>query len=294
MPAKPDVKNADVIRTAYGAMAQSLTAAMDMLDEPWKSQFQAVKHGLDHELEGLPPTDQIPAALAANSCLQSVHSALCQVNACFSGYMGQIASLRTSLNAAPTAASVATAIEAEVAKRMQDGKLFDAAGVEVQITAALSRDAATKVPKAELQSLCAVAKTEGIAEGRRLQKQEMDAAAAIAKKVDERKTALSTASIPLPLADLEKLLGGADDEFNAAKTKAEARLTELKELGVSNCALPVFGKVWGDDATFTEFRELCKSFVSAEKPDPFAVGGGTAALSRAAATGRPAIPAMIA
>ena len=266
-----DTKNADVIRKAYSGMGQSLASAIDLLDEPWKSQFTAVKAGLDKELEALPPSDQIPAALAANNLLQSLFSQFCNFSSMFTGFTAQLSTLRASVaSAQPSAASLASAVDAEIAKRIQEGKLFDAAGLEVKIAEAKTG----LTPKAEVESLCSAAKLTGIAEGKSLERAAQEQAAAAAKKIEERKTACSTASIPLPAAELEKILGGTDEEFTARKTKAETRLAELAGFGVSLASADgVFGtKLWADDAAYNDFRDLVKTFAS-EKPDVFATGG---------------------
>lgn len=273
MSKQVDLKNADVIRKAYSGMGQSLAAAIDLLDEPWKSQFAAVKNGLDAELEALPPSDQIPAALAANNLLSSLFSQYCNFSSMFTGFTAQLSALRASVaTAAPSAASLASAVDAEIAKRIAEGKLFDAAGLEVKLTEAKTG----LTPKPEVESLCAAAKLTGIEEGKTLERAAQEAAAAVKAKIEERKTACSTASIPLPAAELEKILGGTDEEFTARRTKAEARLTELKGFGVSLASADgVFGtKLWADDAAYNDFRDIVKTFASQEKADPFATAPG--------------------
>ena len=127
--------------------------------------------------------------------------------------------------------------------------------------------------KATVTQLCADAKLLGLTEGEKKVRDEQIAAAALAAKVTERKGVLSTAGLPLPDAEVDRLLGGPDTEFAAHRARCEAQLGEFAKRGIQlNAASAARAKVWLPTEQFNGFLALADGIPALKGPsaEPFA------------------------
>jgi len=268
-----DAKNIGIIRKGYTEMSQSLCGMSDLLDEPFKGTYLTMKKGFDDFLAGLPPTDQVPAALDVNAMMQSMLSQMIGMSSMCSSFCSKMNEMKAGYAGrveAAVAGALASGVDAEITRRITDGQLFDAAGVEAKIAGA-KKDL---IPKTEAESLCSAARQAGITEGKAAAATEAQALAAQKAVIETRKVSLATAAIPLPFDSIDALLAGTDVEFEARRAEAEARLTELKGLGVAyNSADPIWGRVWGPKADYESFLSISKAaFAGREDVDVFALG----------------------
>jgi hypothetical protein len=267
MPTENKDKNKDLnlVRELFTNIKAQVCSSLELLDEPLRGMFVKIKEEFDTKLAALPPTEQVPASLDLSYQLQSLWSCLYSVNS-----MIQI--LNQSLTGMKSAQ--ASALTAEIEKQVAEGKLLTPEAVAAKVTAEL--EAKTKagelVPQAEVASLCSAAKTNGLAEGEKKVRDEITAAEAVAQTVGARKTALQTASFPLP--NVDEVLRGTDEQFNAAKATAEARLADLKSKGISLNA-DLMSKVWLAEPAYNDFRTLVESIPALKGEQPFAGAGGS-------------------
>jgi len=132
MKAPIDPKDMNTIRGVLTSFRTQICGAADTLGEPWKGQFLALKGDYDKMLSGLPPTDQVPAALEANSQLNCLHAALSSATS-LSVMLGSAMASLAGKSAEASAAQLASAVGAEIEKQIVAGTLFKAEGVEEKI-----------------------------------------------------------------------------------------------------------------------------------------------------------------
>lgn len=259
---KIDSKNAGILRKAYTDMRDSMCANADLLTEPFKSQFLAMKKNFDDAIAGLPATDAVPAAMDANYVLNGLHSLLASSSSLCS-FMSQQCAVMVKNHAT----ALASAADVEITRRITAGELFTKEAVETKLK--------DYVPKTDATSLCTAAKEAGINEGLAKARQEFDALQAQKTVIETRKASLASAGVALPLKEIDKLLGGPDAEFNARVSAAKARRTELESAGVAyDAANPIWGRVWEEGADYDSFKTISTAaFGAANQRDPFA--GGT-------------------
>jgi len=152
-----DPKDLNTIREVLTSFRTQICGAADTLGQPWKGQFLALKGGdYDKMLSGLPPTDQVPAALEANSQLNCLHAALSSATS-LSVMLGSAMASLAGKSAEASAAQLASPAGAEIEKQIAAGTLFKAEGVEVRIAERIKT--ADLVAKRTYTQLCSAAKS---------------------------------------------------------------------------------------------------------------------------------------
>jgi len=266
-----DPKDLNTIRQVLTSFRTQICGAADTLGEPWKGQFVALKGDYDKMLSGLPPTDQVPAALEANSHLSCLHAALASATS-LSVMMG---SAMASLAAASTgsgqgsaqapAAQLASAVSAEIEKQIAAGTLFKAEGVEVKIAERIRTG--DLVAKETCTQFCSAAKDLGLAEGEKKVREEIAASAVRQSLISTRKAELQTCGLPIPDARLEGVLAGTGEEFTAAQALAQSRIAALQQRGVAlNSNSPLAAKVWLPEEQWQVFESLAVETLKGADP----------------------------
>lgn len=286
-----DAATTTFFRTVLGTVNQVL-ASYDpaQLEEPWKTHYLQIKSDYDSALKDLPPTDQAPLALNASNHLQCLYSMLSNTSAMCSYLKSTMASMK------PSAEVLASAVETGVAQRIASGDLVPKAELDSRISTAVEAEISRRttagelIPKDTHAQLCSVAKEGGIKEGREAASVEFKAERERTQTIATRKEALQTASLPGVTADVEALilksLGGSEEEFNAFKATAKARLDKFTAAGVVyNSQNPVFAKIYLPEEQFKVFEGL---FL-----DPAIVGGGHEPFAKGPSAGSQPTGAML-
>ena len=216
-----DPKDLNTIKEVLTSFRTQICGAADTLGEPWKGQFLALKGDYDKMLSSLPPTDQVPAALEANSHLSCLHAALSSATS-LSVMMGSAMASMAGTSAEAMTAQLASAVGAEIEKQIAAGTLFKAEGVEVKIAERIKTG--DLVAKETCTQLCSAAKDLGLAEGEKKVRAEMAASAARQSLITTRKAELQICGLPIPDARLEGVLAGTGEEFTAAQALAQSRI----------------------------------------------------------------------
>jgi hypothetical protein len=224
-----DLKNVKALRDFYTTQRQAVCGMADLLDEPWKSHFAAIKGEYDKVLSALPPSDQVPAALDANSHISACFSMFYQINGLCAMLASRMSQMKTE-HAAAVNSAVTTALEAKVSA----GEFFPKAVLETKIGEAVTAKvtAGELVEKSTVTQLCSAAETKGFGLGEKKVRDEIAAQAEAARLTETRKTELATASLPVPEGELLRMLALPDAEYATAKQKAEARIESLRSQGV--------------------------------------------------------------
>ncbi|OHD27384.1 MAG: hypothetical protein A2Y38_01890 [Spirochaetes bacterium GWB1_59_5] len=260
---------AKVHRNVLLQQKASCEAAAKISDEPFAQQYRDIASQCDLALAGLPADDQ-PVEEKHSTALASLLAASTSLCTLLTGAL--------DTHKKNQAASLASAVTAEVTRRIQAGELIEKASLTAAIDAEITRrtTAGELVIKATVDQLCSTAKTNGIAEGEQKVRNEMAAQQQAAQKIAERKTALQTASFPLPGADTQ--LGGTDEEYAARKTKAETRRTALQTAGFKALGPELLANVWADDPAYKAFENTIANIPALKSTaDPAAGGGGAGA-----------------
>jgi hypothetical protein len=180
-----------VIRESATTIATSVHSMLDYLEEPLKSSFIKVKNDINTMLAGLPETDKVPAALDTNYLLRQLMSTFQMAQSMMSSLNQFSQQTRNEMQLAKN--SLTTEIEKAVTAKVTAGELVKKADVESRINTAVE-----------------TARTEFGTK---------------TKLVSDRRTLLTTASLPVPGDD--RLLG-KDEEFNPRKDLAKTRAELLK------------------------------------------------------------------
>lgn len=247
--APADVDTDDVvkqIREAGKSFQTCIASLEDVLEEPLKGKFVAVKNQINTMLAGLPETDKVPAALASNDVLRSLLYALSTAQMMISNLNDTAKAAGQSLQS--TKASMTSEVETAINAKVKSGELIAKAEHDKAIN-----DATTTATNA--------ARTAALNES---------------KVIGARKLALTTASIPLP-SD-ETVLAGEDKDFEAKKAAAAKRVAELKPFKLENDR--VLALAWNtDEASYQSTLSLVKKvYESASKSggvNPFINRDGT-------------------
>jgi len=187
------------------SQACSLAAACE---GPLKTAWEDIVAKYDAVLAKLPKDADGNWTVA--SCLDSLFNTLVSSNACASQLSLEMTKLR---------GQTASAVEAEVLSRITAGALVPMEKVAAQIEAAVAAKVAAGelIAKEAVTQLCSAAQTKGVTEGEAKVRGEIAAAAEAQKLIATRKTALTTAGLPLPDAEFESLLLGKDEDFATAQ-----------------------------------------------------------------------------
>jgi len=237
--------------------------------EPWATHYRQIVADCDKALADL-PADESPVEEKHQSALASLFVASSGLAIMLGG------ALETEKKNASTALNSAVALE--IQKKITAGELIAKEALNSAVQAEIKRltDAGEFVPKATVTQLCSEANTNGMAAGETKVRNEITAEKAAATKVNERKAVLQTASFPIPDTDVEKLLGGTDEEFAARKTKAEQRIAGLKAKGFAINSAALLTNVWRTDAEYASFEKMIGEIPALKSThEPFA--GGPAA-----------------
>ena len=259
-----DPKDLNTIREVLTSFRTQICGAADTLGEPWKGQFLALKGDYDKMLSGLPPTDQVPAALEANSQLSCLHAALSSATS-LSVMLGSAMASLSGKSAEASAAQLASAVGAEIEKQIAAGTLFKAEGVEVKIAERIKTG--DLVAKETCTQLCSAAKDLGLAEGEKKVRAEIAASAVRQSLITTRKAELQTCGLPIPDARLEGVLAGTGEEFTAAQALAQSRIAALQQRGVAlNSNSPLAAKVWLPEEQWQVFESLAVETLKGADP----------------------------
>lgn len=246
-----DPKNAKALRDFFSNTRTQMCSLGEQLGEPWLTHFNNIKGQYDALLAQLGTTDQVPAALDASAQLSALYSMLVSANSLTALIGSQMQMMKQT-----TATQMNSAIEAAIAEKLTKGELVkaDVVSVKVQEAIATATQAGELVPREQHTQLCSAAKSTGLEEGKAALLAEQQAEATRKQTIETRKAALQTAGLPLPEADLEKLLGGTDEEFAATQTKVDTRVKALKAKNAFHSQIGKF--MWLDDANFAAFEAL--------------------------------------
>lgn len=245
---------AEATRAALTGILQSLNSAaamlpggdMSKLEEPFASAFKNLHEQCSAVLGKMPTIHQASTALELEAMLSHCASALGSAQATLSLFTNHVASLNQKLAAATDQTRIATqlasAVDAEIAARVEKGDLITSARLtELKTSGEL-------VEKTVVQELCSASKKQGLEEGAAAEQAKLAAEKERARIVDSRKTLCEQASLPVPPAELEAVLAGTEDEFNAARTAAASRVEVLKKNKMSVQHLA--SAVWGNEAAW--------------------------------------------
>ncbi len=232
------------------------------LEEPFRATFNGLKAEFEAALAKLPAAEPAPQDLGVQ--LQSLWSCFYSLNSLFNSLLGSTKAQKC-------------AVETEIARQVTAGDLIPRAVLPARVTEQVTAQvtAGELVPKATVEQLCSVAKTNGLTEGEKKVRDEIAAKAAVTAKVAERTTALQTAGLPLPDAEIERLLGGTDEEFAAHRTRVEAHLAQFKDKGIQLAANSTArAKAWLAADAFKGFLALADGIPSLKGggAEPFANG----------------------
>ena len=259
-----DPKDLNTIKEVLTSFRTQICGAADTLGEPWKGQFLALKGDYDKMLSGLPPTDQVPAALEANSQLSCLHAALSSATS-LSVMLGSAMASLAGKSAEASAAQSASAVGAEIEKQIAAGTLFKAEGVEVKIAGRIKTG--DLVAKETCTQLCSAAKDLGLAEGEKKVRAEIAAGAVRQSLITTRKAELQTCGLPIPDARLKGVLAGTGEEFTAAQALAQSRIAALQQRGVAlNSSSPLAAKVWLPEEQWQVFESLAVETLKGADP----------------------------
>jgi hypothetical protein len=259
-----DAKDIPAIREFLNTVRTQVCSLADLLDEPWKGHFNALKKQYDEALNGLPPSDQVPAAMDASRTLNSFFHLLSAANSLNSQLGSEVNRLKCSASN-----SLNSAVDAEVQRRIGAGELVAKADVDGKVNAAI--EARTKtgdlVVKETVTQLCSQAKELGFKDGEKKVRDEVAETTARKGRIDTRKAALQTAGLPVPDAKIESLIGGTDEEFNVLKATAESRIAGLQKKGIALNSKSALGpKVWLPEEQWTTHEALITEHLSSGNP----------------------------
>jgi hypothetical protein len=230
-----DPKDIKVLREFLTTVRQQICGMGDCLAEPWKTHFNNLQNEYDSFLSKLPPTEQVAAAHEAHYHLRSMCSLLCSAQSLATSLHQKLSAMENGF-----ASQVASAADAKLATlltsyiKVADVDGLVAKAIEGKVTAG------ELVTKDSVTALCSAAKQAGITEGETKVKNENEAKEKKTQLMATRRTALQTAGVPIPEGKLEEILGADDAVFDAAKKKAEARVSAMQQKGIPLNSILVF------------------------------------------------------
>ncbi len=263
-------KDVAAIRNIFTAIRVQMNSAATAFSEPLKNIFAEITTKFDAVLASL-PKDEAIADWCLENQLENLFSLLAQASA-----VASMAGLELSQLKADLGKNLNSGVTAEIDRRITAGELVTKAAFDLQLASALKLkiEAGELVPKEMHTQLCSAAKTAGITEGATAERLKVTEVEQRQTLVKTRSEGLTTASIPLPPADLAAILGETEENFTALRTTFDARKKKLTEEGfqlnselLANCWLPA--------AEFTRFEKILASTPSLKiKPEPFMGGPG--------------------
>jgi len=266
-------------REFMSGLRTSYASAATIYEGPTKTLFDEVAAKFKTILDGL------PAESNGDWCLTDKLDWLFDS---LSGARSICDSLLLELSKAKTTASAA-ALETAVAAGTHLTKEAHDAAVTAAVDAAIAKRTAADgdlVPQDRVNQLCSAAQLKGINEGREQLKAEMATALAAEQTATARTTALTTAGLPLPDADVAAILREPEEKFAAAKTLAQERLAAFTTAGITLEGELAAG-VWLPENEFKKFHKTVSAIPAlrraAPAAEPFATppaGGGGATSHR--------------
>ena len=228
---------------------------------PLKAAMEKMVQDIDAWLTKL-PTDEAKDTWCLDHQLDSLFNLLTQAAAAAS-----LSALELSkVTNGNSSEQLATALTAEISKRVTAGELFTKESLQTATTAAAAAqvkaqlDAGEFVPKKSVEQLCSESRISGFGEGEKKVRDELAAEAAATKLIGERKALVQAASLPLPDVEIERvILGGTDEQFNARLAAFKTRQEALKTEGFQLNADGALANLWLDDNAYKGFEKMVKS-----------------------------------
>ncbi len=265
----PPVNDTKIIRALLDSVKAQICASAELVSEARRTtldglrqQFEAVIAKFSPEAATEPNAEQV----------QSLCSAITSFNSLFTLLNETLADARKNF-----ATQLNSAVETEIKRRMDAGELIgkEAVAVRVQQEVSTLTSKGDLVPKETVNQLCATAKATGLTEGEAKVRTEVAAKEALATKVKERTATLQTAGLPIPEAEVEALLGGTDEVFNAHKARCEKQLGDFKSKGLQlNADNPLRAKAWLDEGKFKDFLGMADAIPALKRAGGELFAGG--------------------
>jgi hypothetical protein len=262
-----DSKDLEGVRGFFSGLRQQFASTATIYTDPIKSLFDEVVAKLDAALAALPKTTDTNWSL--NDQLENFFYLLNSAN-CVANSLGlELAKVKQQMaSVGPDAIAAAVAAGTYIPKTDFE-KAVDAA------VAARTVEGGDLVPKETVNQLCSAAKELGLKEGRTARDGEVAAERAADALATGRRTALTTAGLPLPEAEVEAILRADEPTFTAARTLTENRLKGFTEAGIE-LTPELLGKAWLPEAAFGVFQKTVSAIPSLKRsttlPEPLAGG----------------------
>lgn len=252
-----DVKGLRDYLTQQRAQACSTAAAYS---GPLKQLFDEMVSKINAWLGQLPKED-VPGDWSLECQLDCLFSLMAQLSAAASLSALELSKLQNG-------EQYATALSAEINRRVTAGELFTKDGVAAHVKTQV--DAGELVAKDRLTQLCSESHIKGFGEGEAKVRGEFTAKEAEDKLIGTRRSSLQAASLPLPDAEVERLvLGGTEEQFAARKTLFETRRDGLVKEGIQLNSDAALANLWLDETAYKGFERTVKSLPSLKfNPNP--------------------------
>jgi hypothetical protein len=236
---------------------KQLCSASDTFDGPIRQMMEDLKTRVDAALTAMPQDE------SANWMVNEKVTDLLNLLGCANNLA---AGLMLELNKMKTQMAGMVVLEDAVAQGIVVKK--DAVPELIQTAIAERTGEAGDLTTKELaQQLCSAAEQKGIQQGIQQRNDQLAAEAAAATAAEERKTALTTAGLPLPEGGVEAILKAEKAAFEAARTTAQDRFKKLTEAGLDLEVLkPQLGKIWGAEAEYKTFESTVLNIPALKKP----------------------------
>jgi hypothetical protein len=265
-----DSKDLEGVRGFFSGLRQQFASTATIYTGPIKSLFDDVVAKLDAALAALPKTGEPNWSLTDQ--LENFFYLLNSAN-CVANTLGlELSKVKQQM--ASMASIGPDAIEAAV----KAGTHIPKTDFETAVSAAVvarTVEGGDLVPKATVTQLCSAAKDLGLKEGRLARDTELAATKAADELATGRRTALTTAGLPLPEAEVEAILSAPEADFAAARTLAESRLLKLTEAGIE-LTPELRAKAWLSEAGYGVFHKTVSAIPSLKRsttlPEPLAGG----------------------
>ncbi len=265
-----DAKDVAGLRNFLTAQRTQACALSQAYTGPLKQVFDDLIAKVDAFLAGLPSEDKCGDWTLANQ-LDCLFSYAAQCSACASQATLELSKLNSGQM---------SALNTEIQNRITAGTLFTKDNYQTAVDAAVKAklDAGELVTKTRLDQMCSEVKGVAFEEGAKKAREEHAAEVALNETVGKRKALLQTASLPLPEADLEKIvLGATEEEFNARKAKFETRREDLKKQGIQLNSDAALANLWLEDKAYEGFKRTVESLPALKfTPNPLAGAGAGA------------------
>lgn len=263
-------KDVAAIRGMLSAVRTQVNSAATAFSDPLKNIFAELTKKFDSALASL-PTSETQCDWSLENQLENFFASLVQASS-----LASMCALEVNQLKADAAKNMASAVTAELEKKLTAGEYVLRASLDTEIGKAIKgkTDSGELVTKEMHAQLCSAAKTAGVTEGQTQERAKITEAEQRNALIASRTESLTKAGFALPPADLRKVLGEPEEVYAAAKAKAESRAGKLKADGFQiNSDLAE--NVWLDDANFGRFEKVISATPSLKiKPEPFAGGAG--------------------